>query len=452
MCPSDLPEIELDTHGLEDHSEELDELSEQEVQIRFYQAMAAIQENEPRLVQRLTEAIASVLFDFCAIALVRTTNDRAVILAAAHDSNPSIGDRIAPCLESTPSFVHHVLQGVVDRGELLFHPAARGLSIAHPRDDAAPLEVRSLMVVPMRTQQGEVFGAIALGRHATHRPYDRADRALLEWISAHVSMKLETARLYRALRRSNSALSSKNEELAAAVRARDVFLATASHELKTPLSTLSLQIEIVRRTLERDRDAAIRQLPESLDTLDRQVDRLSRLVTQLLDVSRLVEDRMEFEYEELDLCAIVREVAARFEASAERRGCAITLHIPDRIPGTWDRLRLDQILSNLVSNALKYGGGTDVTVSLSHDASTVCLCVSDSGIGIPADARARIFERFERVASQPGAEGGIGLGLWIVRQIVDRFEGTIEVEGGVGQGSTFRVTLPRRPAPSAPGP
>lgn len=435
-----IPDVPFEEVGLEDHSDELEELSEQDIQIRFYHAMASIHEDEPGLVHRLSAAIADVMFDFCVIALRHSTHDDQIEVVAAHDVNPAVGERIGTMLQAAQVLDGEVLQRVARDGQTSFTPYCQWML---QLDGTPPrtIEVHSAIVVPMKTQQGEVFGTLAIGRHATTRPYGRADLALVEWIAAHVGMKLETARLYRALRRTNRALSAKNRELAEAVRARDIFLATASHELKTPLSTLALQVEILRVGLESAEVEESARLAVSVDALHRQVNRLSSLVSQLLDVSQLTEGRMELEVEELDLSRLVHEVVERFHLEAERQGCRIVVSAPSSVPGFWDRCRLDQILSNLLSNALKYGGGEDIDVSLDCDAQSVTLSVRDRGAGIPHEARARIFERFERIVDSSKA-GGIGLGLWIVRQIVNRFGGSISVEDAPERGSTFRVQLP----------
>lgn len=432
--------------GLEDRSDELEELSEQDIQIRFYQAMAGIHENEPGLVHRLSQAIASVMFDFCAIALRSASADSRFEFAAAHDVNPAIGPAALEMLNNGRVLEDAVIaESLQSETPQTFTAQYDGHLML--RREGRVLNVHSLILVPMRTQQGEVFGMLAVGRHATSRPYDRADVALLEWIATHVGMKLETARLYRALRRTNSALSERNEELADAVRARDIFLATASHELKTPLSTLALQVELLRRAADAGPTEAVR-IGGSVDALQRQVERLTALVAQLLDVSRLAEGRMDFDIERFDVCELVHEVVSRFEPEAQRAGSTIHIDASEPAIGRWDRFRLDQIVSNLVSNAIKYGSGQPIDLTVRCGPQRVELVVRDRGVGIPEEAFQRIFERFERLVDRSTA-GGIGLGLWIVRQIVEQFGGTISVQSTFGGGSRFTVTLPRD-ATSAP--
>jgi signal transduction histidine kinase len=259
-------------------------------------------------------------------------------------------------------------------------------------------------------------------------------------------MKLETARLHRDLKETNRKLSIKAAELSEAVRARDVFLATASHELKTPLSTLALQVELIRRSVDSLPPEVDDAIGDNLGAVERQVGRLSRLISQLLDVSRLSEGQLRLDVEAVDLVEVAREVVSRFDLKARRNDVSIEFH-GDECPGVWDPSRLDQLISNLVSNAVKYGGSR-VRVDVGCRGSDATLQVCDDGDGIPEEERRRIFERFER-AEGVGAVQGLGLGLWIVKQIVERFDGDIEVADGIDGGTCFLVTLPRNAGPVA---
>jgi len=179
----------------------------------------------------------------------------------------------------------------------------------------------------------------------------------------------------------------------------------------------------------------------------RNVERLSRLITNLLDISRIGEGRLALELEPVDLSDLVCEVAGRFEDELSRAGSTLQLDVPGPVVGRWDRLRLDQVVTNLVANAVKYGPGKPIEVWVRTDGDRVDLAVRDHGIGIPREAQQRIFERFERAVSDRHF-GGFGLGLWISRRIVESLGGTIGVESEPGQGATFTVELwrePRRP-------
>jgi signal transduction histidine kinase len=186
-----------------------------------------------------------------------------------------------------------------------------------------------------------------------------------------------------------------------------------------------------------------------LATFERQIGRLSRLIDHLLDVSRLTEGRLELALEEVDLAAVTREVADRFDEVLRRAECVVTLRAPAPVVGTWDRLRVEQIITNLLSNAAKYGSGRPIDIEVDGNDETARLVVRDHGIGIPAEDQARIFERFERLIAGREAPG-FGLGLWIVRQVVEGLCGKIRLTSAAGAGATFIVELPRRPPTDRP--
>ena len=238
-------------------------------------------------------------------------------------------------------------------------------------------------------------------------------------------------------------------DLRAAVAARDEFLSVASHELRTPLSTLKLQTAAVSRWLARtpmpEHEPA---LAKNFAVIDRQVARLEKLMAELLDVSRLTSGRFELLRERVDLVPLVREVVDRFRSDHGQSTPELLFESDPHVVGEWDPFRLDQVASNLVANAIRYGEGKPVHVAVRGTGDAGCIVVRDEGIGIAADQKERIFERFERAVSSSNY-GGLGLGLWIVKQIVDAHAGTIDVESEPGRGALFTVTLPL--APQHPG-
>jgi light-regulated signal transduction histidine kinase (bacteriophytochrome) len=237
-------------------------------------------------------------------------------------------------------------------------------------------------------------------------------------------------------------LSRLNVELKSAVRARDDFLSMASHELRTPIATLKLAIQALVRTAERSPERfTLDWARPRLDTAMRQVERTAELVDDLLDISRITSGRLVLELSDVDLSQIVRQSVARFEDALEEAGYEVTLDLAPGVVGRWDPTRLDQVVANLISNALKYGAGKPITVTVARQAYEGILRVRDQGIGIAKEAQARIFERFERAVSA-GQHTGFGLGLWIVRQLVEQMGGTVSVTSVEGQGSTFEVRLP----------
>jgi PAS domain S-box-containing protein len=230
-----------------------------------------------------------------------------------------------------------------------------------------------------------------------------------------------------------------------AVRVRDDFLSIASHELKTPLTSLGLQMQSVARVARShgvERVSAER-LDHMLEVSNRQIRRLAQLVDDLLDVGRVSEGRMLLEREDVELGSLVRDVVARLAEDAARAGCTVQTEMPPtEVHGRWDRLRLEQVLSNLLTNAFKYAPRQPVTVRVDTRPHAARLVVVDRGIGIAAEAQRLIFERWGRAVS-PRNFGGLGLGLYIVQQILAAHGGRIAVESQPGQGATFICELPR---------
>jgi signal transduction histidine kinase len=231
-------------------------------------------------------------------------------------------------------------------------------------------------------------------------------------------------------------------ELAAAVQVRDEFISVASHELKTPLTSLSLLVQHLTR---REAPPAQADLPRLLSSIRRQTDRLGALVDGLLDVSRVTSGRLELQLEPLDLSELVHEVVARFQDETGEQGPVIRVQADGHAAGTWDRLRVEQIVTNLVSNAIKYGEGSPVDVHVhvhvrgsERDAEVV---VRDRGMGIAPADHGRVFERFER-GDHGSAQSGFGIGLWIVREIATALGGSVTLDSAPGQGAAFTVTLP----------
>ena len=235
------------------------------------------------------------------------------------------------------------------------------------------------------------------------------------------------------------------DALRKAIVLRDDFLSVASHELRTPLTSLKLEVanlsRIARRTAP---DDAAPRLIAKVEKIDSQAARLHRLIDELLDVSRIAAGRLELHVEVVDLAQVVSEVGARFTDEAARVGSPLNVHAPAAVVGRWDRSRLDQVITNLLSNAIKYGDCKPIDIGVAGEDDRAIVTIRDHGLGIASDDHQRIFGRFERAASSRHY-GGIGLGLWIVKQIVEALGGTVTVESEPGTGSTFTVELPRSP-------
>jgi PAS domain S-box-containing protein len=228
-----------------------------------------------------------------------------------------------------------------------------------------------------------------------------------------------------------------------AVAVRDEFLAVASHELRTPLQSLQLQMQALSRF---QREGTLTKLPaSSLQSIlaigDQQMRRVTSLVADLLDVSRLTSGHLILEREPCDLSALVAEILERFVPDVEQNKIMLTRRLAPGVNGLWDRKRIDQVVTNLVANALKYGQGKPIEVEVGTEGDEAVFRVADHGIGISPADKQRIFEQWERAVSSRNF-AGLGLGLYITRRIVEMHQGTIEVDSQLGQGAKFTVRLP----------
>lgn len=252
---------------------------------------------------------------------------------------------------------------------------------------------------------------------------------------------------HEAFEELESCVQERTQQLSDAIRIRDELMSIASHELKTPLSSLQIQIDLLQEQLADFAKPGMEEwITKRLGTLRRQGDRLDRLVCNLLDIARIVGGGLELELEELDLARVVRDVVddVRDRSASGRPGADLRLQLPGEVRGRWDALRLEQVVTNLVANAIKYGDGKPIDITLTADDDRAKLAIRDRGIGIAPEDQARIFQRFERAVSGR-RYGGLGLGLFIANQIVTAMGGTISVTSRPGQGATFVVDLPRRP-------
>jgi signal transduction histidine kinase len=305
------------------------------------------------------------------------------------------------------------------------------------------LGVSSYIVCPL-INRGESLGSLTVLSTHPDRLYDSRDLADFGELARRAAMAIENSKLYH--------------EAQEAILSRDEFLSIASHELRTPLTALQLQLQIFSREIARNFDShdepASVQDPNKNKFLARalrivrscenQSMKLTSLLDELLDLTRIRLGKLQLSKEIVDLSAVVNSVVEQFRAELAQKGIPISVNTPESVKSFLDPMRVEQIVSNLISNAVKYGGGSPIRVLLEVDEHTSRskLVVSDEGIGIHPQMRDRIFERFERAGVSGKKIAGLGLGLYICRQIVEAHGGTIRVESNVGHGSSFIVDLP----------
>jgi PAS domain S-box-containing protein len=320
--------------------------------------------------------------------------------------------------------------------ELVLHPDDRERCI---REWTRALQLGTTYEIEVRNRRYDGEYRWFLTRAA---PMRDAEGHIIAWFGTTTDIQdRKVAEEERAtlLKREQSA----RKEAEAAVRLRDTFLSVAAHELKTPLTTLLGNAQLLQRRAARDA-IMTRATRRAVDVIASQAGRLNKMIAALLDASRIETGQLSIERERLDLCALAQRVVGEIRPSLERH--TIVCDAPDEaVIVEGDELRLEQVLQNLIQNAIKYSpnGGT-VTVRVERRGDSAAVSVSDQGIGIPAQALPKLFRRFYRASNVEDQHiSGMGIGLYVVKEIVALHGGDVEAESVEGQGSTFRISLPR---------
>ncbi|HYO57438.1 sensor histidine kinase [Archangium sp.] len=391
---------------------------------------------------------------------VITAYDRqGTVLARYPDSEDWVGRSIAdaPFVQASFQEKMGVVQARGPRGMLLVHafmaletgPADNPLflSIDIPRDtledSARQVLLRDLMLL-WGAGAAAFFLLYVAGRVLVVRPMERlvhvANRLGAGDLSARSELPYGPDELGR-LARSFDAMAGS---LDAAVRTREEFLEVASHELKTPLASLKLQLQSALRSLKGRQPLAPGQLEDRLHFAERQVWRLSQLVEQMVDVKTVAEGGLHPVLERVDLVEVVRQVVGGLTPPLARADTPVVVHADAPVLGWWDRRLLEKVLGHLLSNALKFGQGRPVEVTVVAEGPLVRLSVKDRGIGIALEEQARILGRFER-AVPTRHFGGLGLGLWLVQKMVGVLRGSLTLRSEPGKGTECIIELPREP-------
>ena len=388
-----------------------------------------------RALAELTATLVPELADWCSVDILEDGNLRHVSVA---NVDPRKVETVTALRRSHSELgPASGIREVVRTGRSKLHSEIsdvdfeRAISDAEELSAVRALQLRSLIVVPLKTRE-RTLGALTLATTLSGRRYDEQDLALAEELGRRAGIAIENARHYRDAQR--------------AIRLRDEFLSIAGHELRTPLTALDLQLQSLLLAFTRGRIGDdSKRLEERLRKTIAHSRRLGRLVNELLDVAKISSGRLVLEPEKVDMARLVEEIIERHASELARAGSVISFETGGPTIGEWDASRLDQVISNLLSNAIKYGAGKPIDVRVFGTTETVTLSVRDRGIGIPPEYHSKVFERFERGVSERNY-GGLGLGLWIVRENIQAHGGSVRFESAPECGSTFIVVLPISPA------
>jgi signal transduction histidine kinase len=287
----------------------------------------------------------------------------------------------------------------------------------------------SHILVPMIARQ-HVLGAISFGMSESRRSYSLADLALAEELAQRAALATDNARLYQLAQ--------------SALQVRDTFLSIAAHELKNPLAALLGNAQLLQRRMQSGVPIDKRHL-RPLQVITEQTSRLHKLILTLLDLSQIQSGQLTIECSSVDLSALVRWVVNEVRPTLDQH--TLICIMPDEpLIMIGDALRLEQVVQNLIANAIKYspdGGPVTVELALKRSSSTICMAVTDQGIGIPEAELSQLFELFYRASNAVDRiVSGMGIGLAVIKEIVTLHGGTVSVHSVEGQGSTFTVCLP----------
>jgi signal transduction histidine kinase len=321
-----------------------------------------------------------------------------------------------------------------------------------PAGDPALIKREKLarVVAMPLVHEGKLIGGINVYTRDQERRFDAIDLDILHILAAQASIAITNARLYEAERHGRRVQESMLAEQRESERQKDEFLSIVSHELKTPLTPLKALAQLLRLRLRRHREDGreldLESLDSNLRTIERQVDRMSGLVNDLLEVSRAGQGRFELQQQEFDLVPVVREVVQRYrEISAEEGRITFAVTAPGTLPITGDAMRIEQALTNLVGNAVKYSpSGGEIRIAVDARGDEVAFLVVDNGIGIPAEDLPTLARPFARGSRRARTFSGMGIGLYLARLVAEGHGGSLALaSAGEDKGTTVTMTLPR---------
>jgi len=290
------------------------------------------------------------------------------------------------------------------------------------------LGLRSVMIIPL-SARGKVFGALTFISTKKNFEYSEQDFTVALDLSRQIEAAVDHYELYR--------------DSAETLLFRDEFLSIASHELRTPLTSLKMQLQIAQRSLQQEFTSAGSKVARALQISAQQVVRLENLIAELLNLSQIQSGRMVFEFQVVNLAQIVQETVGHFHDELNAAHCDVEFVMSDQVWVECDPFRIEQVLVNLISNAIKYASGRPIRIEIIDGECEAGFSIEDHGIGIPRDKQQKVFLMYERAASSQNVSG-LGLGLYLAKEIVDEHKGRILLESHPGKGSKFSVILPKK--------
>jgi PAS domain S-box-containing protein len=392
------------------------------------------------VTQAIAERVAEVLGDWAAVILKSSDSGELRVASIYHREMASLGLAWSYIYRQPLIVGEGIIGQVVSTGYPSLTQNLGTPETATPELEggyhAAPMKLASLLILPLRTRR-EMLGALVIAANNPDCAMTDEKLPLAEILAERAALAIENAKLYTE----QVDARRKVEDLS---RLKDEFLSIASHELRTPVTSIKGYTQLAK-TLIREND--LHTSEEYLDIALDQIDRMSRLIIELLDVSRIETGRLEIRREPIPWTTFVSDVVHRHHTAVSERRFQLNLPVGHkRVLG--DRDRLEQVLGNLMENAVKYSPeGSEILVSVDDRGDQMVTSIADRGIGIPTDEIGQVFERFHRGRQVSSTNyGGLGLGLYITKQIVERHGGTIWVESREGQGTTFSFSLPVGPA------
>jgi len=386
------------------------------------------------VTQAIAERVAEVLGDWSAVILRNGDSKELSVAAIYHREMASLGLAWSYIYRQPLVVGEGIIGQVISTAYPSLTTNVRGLSDPATSDSyhTSPVKLASLLILPLRTRR-EVIGALVIAANDPDRSMTDDKLPLAELLVERASIAIENARLYTE----QVEARRKVEDLS---RLKDEFLSIASHELRTPVTSIKGYTQLAKMLI---KEGDLGTSEEYLDIALDQIDRMSRLILELLDVSRIETGRLEIRREAIAWSHFVRDVVHRHHTAVSDRRFHVAVPDHARIV-TGDRDRLEQVLGNLLENAVKYSpDGSDITVTVEDRGDALVTAVCDRGIGIPSDELNQVFERFHRGRQVSSTNyGGLGLGLYITKQIIERHGGTIWVESKEGTGTTFYFSLP----------